>query len=202
MWGDELEMIFKTMANMKPKSYFEWGAGGSTRWFSAFASELVVSVDNFEPWCQKVANDPFVKCLAENGVFKQGCTSPTDGKQNQVGFGTMIDSTESERVGKEFINYIDTFSKPEGIKRYDVILVDGRFRQACALKALHYLDENSILVIHDFWSRWEKYAFIMNYYDAVGRSRTIGALRKKPLEELPSGWESAYEKYSTLAYQK
>jgi len=41
MWGDELEMIFKTMANMKPKSYFEWGAGGSTRWFSAFASELV-----------------------------------------------------------------------------------------------------------------------------------------------------------------
>mmetsp|Transcript_12479 Transcript_12479/g.30721 ORF Transcript_12479/g.30721 Transcript_12479/m.30721 type:complete len:98 (-) Transcript_12479:554-847(-) len=54
MWGDELEMIFKTMANMKPKSYFEWGAGGSTRWFSAFASELVVSVDNFEPWCQKV----------------------------------------------------------------------------------------------------------------------------------------------------
>uniref|UniRef100_A0A7S2VUZ4 Uncharacterized protein n=1 Tax=Norrisiella sphaerica TaxID=552664 RepID=A0A7S2VUZ4_9EUKA len=182
------------MANHKPKSYFEWGAGGSTRWIAAWASEKAISVDNFKPWCDKVLRDPVVKCMTEEGIFSQGCITPKDA---QTGWGKMQHSDDNEKVSKAFINSIDTYNH----SRYDTILVDGRFRQACALKALHYMDENSILLFHDFWSRWEKYDFVLEYFNPIGRSRTIGVLRRKPDEELPSDWKEAYLRYSTLQFQ-
>ncbi|GAB5371486.1 hypothetical protein AAMO2058_001583900, partial [Amorphochlora amoebiformis] len=38
-WGDELELVIKTLIHLRPKSYFEWGAGGSSRWFTSLVSE-------------------------------------------------------------------------------------------------------------------------------------------------------------------
>jgi hypothetical protein len=70
----------------------------------------------------------------------------------------------------------------------------------CALKLLNYLSDESILVVHDFWSRliWTKkggdtgYHHILDYYDVIGRARSSVALRKKRIEEMPAGWETAY----------
>jgi len=197
MWGDEMEVAMKTLANWKPKTYYEWGAGGSTRWLTAFASDTVISVDTFKAWCDKVTEDPFVDCLKKQGVFKQYCVDT--GTQKIEGFGRLVGGgEEAERLAREFVDSIDTFN----IKRYDVILVDGRFRQGCALKALHYVDEDtSIVIIHDFWSRWEKYDFLLQYYRPLGRSRTIGVLKKRPEAELPPDWKYAYKKYATVRYQ-
>jgi len=197
MWGDELEMLFKTLINLKPRTYYEWGAGGSSRWLAAFASEMAVSVDNYKPWCEKVASDPLVSCLERAGIYKLGCFVPEG--QEQQGWGRIASSDPgNDRAGESFINSIDRFN----ISRYDAILVDGRFRQACALKALNYIDsERSIVMFHDFWSRWEKYDFVLKYYNPIGRSRTIGILRRKPLEELPDGWRTEYKIYSTLQHQ-
>uniref|UniRef100_A0A7S2TK04 Uncharacterized protein n=1 Tax=Lotharella oceanica TaxID=641309 RepID=A0A7S2TK04_9EUKA len=197
MWGDEMEVAMKTLANWKPKTYFEWGAGGSTRWLTAFTSDTVISVDTFKAWCEKVTEDPFVDCLKKQGVFKQHCVDT--GNVPIRGFGSLNGGgAEAEKLAHEFVNAIDMFN----VSRYDVILVDGRFRQGCALKALHYVDEEtSIVIIHDFWSRWEKYDFLLKYYRPLGRSRTIGVLKKRPESELPPDWRNAYKKYATVRYQ-
>ncbi|GAB5363699.1 hypothetical protein AAMO2058_000906400 [Amorphochlora amoebiformis] len=184
-FGDEFEIVVKSLIQKRPKTYLEWGSGGSSRWLTALVSDKVVSVDNFKPWCDKVRQDPYVQCLENNGIFDQYCAAPKAGYQGNMAWGTYTGDDEiGNAMARDYVNAIDQFDT----KRYDVILVDGRFRVGCALKALNYVDQNSIVIIHDFWKRRE-YHHILKYYDTSGRSRSAAVLRRKPVENLPFGWK-------------
>jgi hypothetical protein len=62
----------------------------------------------------------------------------------------------------EYIDFIDTLDIP----KLDVVFIDGRARTDCAYKVLNYIDEDSIVFIHDFWPR-EEYHKVFDYYDEV-----------------------------------
>ena len=57
----------------------------------------------------------------------------------------------------DYVNAVDTF----GVPVFDAVLVDGRFRVACALKALQYTDSGSVVFIHDYFQREAMYGAVM-----------------------------------------
>ena len=93
------------------------------------------------------------------------------------------------RGGGEWHQYIDYINSIEqahdmllntGKNKYkfDKVLVDGRCRVFCAYKALEFIDENSIVFMHDFVYRpW--YQTILKWYKVVEIIDTLVVLRRK-----------------------
>ena len=72
---------------------------------------------------------------------------------------------------------------------FDLVLVDGRFRVACALKALQHVAVNSTVLVHDFYRaddhgiNREHYAMLLDWYDAAppgGGTVELAVLTPKP----------------------
>ena len=61
----------------------------------------------------------------------------------------------------------------------DLVLVDGRFRVACALQALAHCQPHTVLLIHDFWNR-TPYHPVLAFTDWLGSCDTLAILRRKP----------------------
>ena len=62
----------------------------------------------------------------------------------------------------------------------DVVLVDGRFRVAVALKALWHIDAASVVLIHDWPPRRAAYSRVLAYYDVVDAVDDLVVLARKP----------------------
>ena len=54
MFPEEFEFITKLMANLKPRTYLEWGCGTSTSFYPLLASDKVVAIDGYPPWKVRV----------------------------------------------------------------------------------------------------------------------------------------------------
>ena len=55
----------------------------------------------------------------------------------------------------------------------DLVLVDGRFRVACALAGLSRLDPDAVLLVHDFWDRASYRAPLLRHFDMLGSAGTL-----------------------------
>ena len=62
----------------------------------------------------------------------------------------------------------------------DVVLVDGRFRVAVALKALWHINAASVVLMHDWPRRQEAYGRVLVYYDVVDAVDDLVVLARKP----------------------
>ena len=205
MWPDEFEFVSKTLATLNPTNYLEWGSGKSTSWYPLFAAHTYV-IENYPPWCKKVQGYPIVKKLIATGRMTFRCLEPkrkdgSDLQTKKLGIpGTALD-VEALDVYVHEVSLL-------GVERFDAVLVDGRFRVACALRLLEYLGEGSILIMHDFWFRAVEgftarayrngpklpgYNIVLKYYDCIGRTRSIAILKKK--KTLPADWREIYKSY-------
>ncbi len=61
----------------------------------------------------------------------------------------------------------------------DLVLVDGRFRVACAMAALAHCQAHTILLFHDFWNR-TPYHPVLAFTDWLGSCDSLAILRRKP----------------------
>jgi len=204
MYPDEFEFIVKTLANQRPRNYLEWGSGKSTSFFPLMASGNVTVLENYPPWCAKVKSSPVVRCLENAGRLKFACNPPSwpNGTSIEMeSMGAVADPVAQKQAGKCYVELVDQARIP----RYDAALVDGRHRVACALKLLAYFDHNSILFMHDFWQRAltgtsiyansARYGIVLDYYDVIGRTRSVAALRKKSIEDMPNGGRNHLDAY-------
>jgi len=193
MWPEEFEAIVKTFAQLRPETYLEWGCGKSTNFYPLLASGKVVALDNYPPWCETVSKSPVVNCLInEQKRFQFHCIAPLAPEGTVIKLsreGRVLDLSMRKHVAESYVNAIDT----AGVPHYDIILVDGRYRAACALKALSYINEHSVVFMHDFFAR-KKYHIVFDYFDIIGYSRSLVILRKKDAAHLPADWKTAYEK--------
>jgi len=55
MFPEEFEFITKLMANLKPRTYLEWGCGTSTSFYPLLASDKVVAIDGYPPWKVRIS---------------------------------------------------------------------------------------------------------------------------------------------------
>jgi len=197
MFADEFEFAVKTMINRKPETYLEWGCGKSTSFYPLLASKKAHAIDNYPEWCETVRKSPVVRCLEDAKRLQFFCETVKwpNGTDIPVGkLGLPINKNDTVAAAMSYVNFVDKI----GLRHYDVALVDGRFRVACALKLLGYLDRKSILFVHDFWERALRlpdYREILKWYDVIGRTRSIAAFRMKRLEDMPNGGRDHKEAY-------
>ena len=107
----------------KAQSYLEFGSGGSTRWAAELGIETVsIECDRFfARSVQKSLPDPHKVKLIEVDI---GLTGP---------WGVPLPGSPSPKRLVKWRRYIEApFSKLDQLP--ELILVDGRFRRACALR--------------------------------------------------------------------
>ncbi len=76
----------------------------------------------------------------------------------------------------------------------DFVLVDGRFRIACALAAHARLAPGGLLAIHDFWNRRVYQDGLAGFYEAVGSADTMALLQ--PRAVAPEQLAAALERHA------
>lgn len=145
-------------------SLLEFGCGGSTV-VAAQHVPRIVSVDSDPAWLAKIAADP---ALA-------GCDfTPFHADIGPVSeWGYPVDEARL----RDWPRYhAQIWRHMAGSP--DVILIDGRFRVACALQSLVHCKPGCLLIFHDFWNR-PHYHGVLNHVDTIDRADTLAVLRAK-----------------------
>lgn len=147
----------------KSKHYFEYGSGGST--YEAVMTptiEHVYSVESDKAWIDKIKTtiSDSSKCTFFYVDLKSIGNWGNPGKQCKV---------------SDYKNYSDAIHMVDKSK-IDTVLIDGRFRVACALKCLEL--DNAIVLIDDFLDR-PYYHIVLDYYDIIEKGERMVCLKKK-----------------------
>jgi protein O-GlcNAc transferase len=145
------------------KTYFEFGAGGSTLFASKIPTlERVWSVDNHPDWVEKVRGqvDParFQLFYADIGPVRE--------------FGQPRNLVAQAHLFHRY--WQPLLELPE---QPELILVDGRFRVQCCLQALLKAPA-ATLCFHDFTIRPE-YHVVLPFVDVVETVETLVVLKRK-----------------------
>lgn len=115
----------------RPVRVFEYGSGSSTLWLSRRADE-VVTVEH---------DTDFAAIMAERVAAAGNVTVrvvPAVPMQRPA-----VPSRKSGYAGLDFSRYVAAI---DGSQRFDVLVIDGRARQACLMHALPYLAPDGLVV--------------------------------------------------------
>ena len=188
--------ILKCENYLKGKDKFlEWGAGGSTLYFSSMVNKLV-SIENDKGWYDKL--QPHLSDNIDLHYVHQHEERLDDDLDKDAGivlhgdYRWNINHGVNELVYKDDVVYwvtrgridwhcyIEYIKKPLDLpyKDYDVILVDGRARAMCAYVAKDLLKDGGHLLFHDFNNR-PYYHGILKWYDLVDKEGSLAVLTKK-----------------------
>lgn len=145
--------------------YLEWGGGGSTSAFGTKA-KLVHTVEHAPQWCEIIKQWDEMRCLTEQSKWQLFCHDshmplkkwgyPEDGTGDKW-HSTKPKSQKEKKTDRNFAENMRRYVQAPGRDQftenthyYDVVLIDGRLRSACAYSVLPYLRENSVILWHDF----------------------------------------------------
>lgn len=134
----------------------EWGSGASTLFFSKLVKQYY-SIEHDTNW----ANILYFS-LPENVTY------------NLVKPNLPLSEpwTKYEEIS-DYVNYVDNLN----VKYFDKVLIDGRGRGFCAVKILNYLHNDSLVFIHDFWTReCRGYFEVFKHYSIVDYTTTKESL--------------------------
>jgi hypothetical protein len=91
------------------------------------------------------------------------------------------------------------FGTPHQTTRADTVLVDGRFRAACALAVWTEASPNTTVMIHDYYRK--NYHVVELFYDAVERAESLVVLRPNAQKLASPMWQrKAIEMYQAYQY--
>ena len=149
--------------NEPNNTYLEWGSGGSTMIVSVLGKDANVhySIEHAVPWCLEMYRRPIIIRAIHQNKLHYECTDP---KQPLRDLGYPADRTDESmsEITKYYVDHIDKLNE----KRFDVVLIDGRFRVACALKLIagNYVDQQTTVCIHDYFDRKQYYKNITSSF--------------------------------------
>lgn len=125
------DLVAAHLAERPGARVFEWGSGASTAWLSRRAAE-VVAVEHDAAWAEQV------RPLAGPGVEVVTVPpSPADA-------GTGVLSRKPGFEGLDFTDYVAAIDRQDGV--FDVVVIDGRAREACLERAVLHLADDGLIV--------------------------------------------------------
>lgn len=172
MDAQEIQLFSNVIANVT--SVFEWGMGTSTLLAYKLNIKILTAVDSSSIWVESLK----AKLYQSSYIFKHVDIGPVKG------WGMPVDN----KFKKQWPNYSQVVN--ENNMPFDVYLVDGRFRVACACMALQHGHEKSLVIVHD-WNR-KQYHILLTLSNIVHLVHNLVVLRRKPhlnLEQLRQVWE-------------
>lgn len=139
----------------------EFGCGGSTALLLAAAPGQLLSVDSDAAWLARVR--------AENPTDRLAQHHADIGPCGEWGWPLRPPSAETAK------RY---WQAPwQAMPKADFVLVDGRFRIACALAAHGRLAPGGLLALHDYWPRRAYQDALSPFFEVVGAAGSLALLR-------------------------
>lgn len=146
----------------------EFGSGGSSILAVECSVTKLISVESDREWIEKISDQVNHINLSTEINFFFADIGPT--KE----WGYPVDKCSISKWpnywGKVWEAYPD-------LSNVDCILIDGRFRVACALNALLYASDDALIVIHDFNNR-SFYSEILKLTKVIKSIDTLVVLKK------------------------
>ena len=163
----EKELFERTLAGRR--YYLEFGCGGSTELAVLSSCAKLVSVDSDLEWIQRISAKPRIaEAVRDNRlVFEYIDIGPVGN------WGMPKDETKIRNWPNYFLAPFVKYPIP-----YDIILIDGRFRKACAYASFHFMVDEAVLVIHDYQVRYQ-YSEIERFFNLIDEVDTLAIFRKK-----------------------
>jgi len=116
----------------RPIRVFEYGSGASTLWLARRADE-VHSVEHHRGFGEHI-----VSRLREHANFEFLIVEATKS------VAPAVPSAKEGHAGLDFANYVATIEKVGG--KFDLIVIDGRAREACLTAAIPHLETDGLIV--------------------------------------------------------
>lgn len=159
-WMDKKEIALIESFLTPETVMLEWGSGGSTHYFSKLVKKYF-SIEHNQKWYKKTLIG-----LPENVVYRF------------IPANNIVDPRQS--TYQDYKKYIDTAISFN--MKFDVILIDGRARVACAMHAVALLNPGGVIFVHDFWKRTRaRYRCLLDHFTEIASIKdtvqTIIALR-------------------------
>jgi protein O-GlcNAc transferase len=157
-------------------SYFEFGCGGSTKFAAAFGPKnmKITSVDSSLEWINKVKQDE--RCVAKISRNELQIDHVDIGPIGA--WGRPLQTVEESKGAWYLYSQAITLAG----EKYDVVLVDGRFRVACVLNTF-LVNPTADVLIHDFveteYHHHDHYKILLSVADVAERVGTLVKLKRK-----------------------
>lgn len=149
----------------------EFGSGGSTfQYWRRPQIRTVVTVESDTAWLDKLRAHPLLAAEEASGrwIPIHGDIGPT--KE----WGYPVDGQLAESRAGNY--HAAVWRDHPGF--FDLVLVDGRYRIACALQAIPFVKPRGVVMIHDFDSR-PGYASLFKFFDEVDHVDQLVVLKPK-----------------------
>lgn len=161
MTGAEQALLRAAVAGRR--AGLEFGCGGSTGLLLQAGLPRLLSADSDLSWLAQVQADPPCAPAVAAGRLRLlhvdiGPTGP---------WGWPTDPAAMPR----WPAYWRDPWEPAG--PVDLVLVDGRFRVACALAGLPRLGADAVLLVHDFWDRASYRPPLLRHFEMLGSAGTL-----------------------------
>ncbi|MBO9627361.1 MAG: class I SAM-dependent methyltransferase [Microbacterium sp.] len=134
---DAIDRVGAFLGERPGARVFEWGSGSSTVWLSRRAGS-VHSIEHDAEWAEHLR-----VFLATPEISAQNVRLETV-EPVQTSGTPVVGSRKSGFAGLDFTAYVDAIDAVDGV--FDVIVVDGRAREACFVRALDRLAPGGIIV--------------------------------------------------------
>jgi hypothetical protein len=131
MLDREIQIIEEVLRKLKPKKCLEWGSGYSTLFFPKRVRGITkwISIDHDKDWFTK--------------IYEQNDSSNIELYHVPPNNFPWTDENNDGSVS-DLRDYIDF---PERFGKFDFILVDGRARKQCLIKAREIINDKGIVVL-------------------------------------------------------
>lgn len=162
-----LQEIMKVYAGTgRPLDILEWGSGGSTLMCAELLHRLGAcfqwtAIEHHQSWNKRVRGKLAVK-VREEKIPKGSVTvhfMPLEGNGNTYVALPWIDGDPDELL-----------AVPERAikrKKFDIVIVDGRYRRRCVIRARQLLKPTGLLLLHDAERSWYRCAMADYEHQAV-----------------------------------
>lgn len=171
------ELAYFKLVLQNAKRYLEIGCGGSTYLANTVVHDSVFSIESDPTWIQTTVNQ-----LPENHKVTFHAVD-IDTLPKTWGYpGPQCPDDKKRTYSRTILEYPHV---------PDVVLIDGRFRVACALHLHSIIDTNTIVLFDDFANRRE-YKPVLDFFEEVKRVGNMVHLRKKEVP-IPSELIATYE---------
>lgn len=171
MTKKERSLLHSNMANCK--RFLEFGAGDST--VHASEVESIVRIDSVESSPAFVEHNlmtnPSVRRAVDSGKLTFHFVDI--GKTKKWGYPRDL---SKKKLWPDYSSSIFSLHTD-----FDLVLVDGRFRVACALNSILRTPDECTIIIHDFWNRKHRGShLVLEFLTVVERTHTMAVFAKKP----------------------
>jgi hypothetical protein len=144
----------------------EFGCGGSTGLLMQAGLSRLLSADSDQAWLRRVGADP--PCLEPMAEGRLRLLHIDIGPTGAWGW-----PSEAAAMLRWPAYWRDPW---EAAGPVDLVLVDGRFRVACALAGVPRLARDAVLMVHDFWPRATYQGPLLRHFEVVGSAGTLALL--------------------------